>query len=426
MRKISLPATAGQIFGLILFVISVATFSPAQTITAAQEIAWIYNTYSGLVMDSSGNLYGTYDTGGDFTNCPNAGCGQVYELSPNSDGTYTQTILYNFAGGTDGSSPFGLAIDSAGNLYGSTAYGGSLSCYVIGCGTVYKLSPSGSSWTETILYRFNDTSRGVFSGSPLVLDSHGNLYGTTGGGGDPATCNGSGCGVVFKLSNGSNGKWNESVLYRFQGGASGFAPTGALTLDSRGHIFGALQAGGNFSAACGPNGCGVIFELVNTAHGWREGVVHTFNGNDGSEPNGSLALDAAGNLYGSTRSGGPRLYGTAFQLSHTGGAWKESALHVFTGGLDGDTPTSGLVLDHAGNLFGTTAFSNSAGCGDSSCGQVFELSRSSGTWRIGAIYTIPLGYYPSGGLLIDSAGNLFGTALDNHYFSGGVAYEVTQ
>jgi hypothetical protein len=406
----------------IVFVTSATAGMLAQTIETAQEIAWIGNTYSGLVVDSAGNLYGTYDSGGDYTNCFN-GCGQVYELVRNSDGSYTQTVIYNFAGGTDGSTPGGLVIDSAGNLYGATGSGGS-DCNVIGCGVVYKLSPSSSiGWTETVLYRFSDAARGLYPGG-LVLDGNGNIFGATASGGEGTGCGGSGCGVAFKIAPTSRGNWKESVLYRFAGGAAGFNPVGPLTLDQKGHIYGVLQAGGNTSAACGPNGCGLVFELVNTSHGWKEAAIHTFHGDDGAQPLGGLALDAAGNLYGSTQSGGHLNFGLAFKLSPARGAWKGTLLHNFTGGTDGDYPTSGLVFDKAGNLYGTTAYSNSVDCNDY-CGQVFELSPSSGLWNVKAVFLVPLGYYPSGGLAVDSAGNLFGTALDNHYFSGGAAFEVT-
>jgi hypothetical protein len=228
--------------------------------------------YGGLTFDSRGNLYGVaYLGGGDAsaTCYGEHGCGVVYQLVPTSGGPWTETILHSFTGGTDGAVPLlGVALDSLGNVYGTTIYGGdttSSNCLgsPAGCGVVFKLTQG--TWQETVLYTFTGNSDGAFSGSPVILDSAGNLYSEASGGGDlSAPCTG-GCGVVFKLTSGAGAPWTETVLYAFSGGADGGEPESNLLLDSAGNIFGTTEAGGNTSECTGnvegEPGCGVVFEL---------------------------------------------------------------------------------------------------------------------------------------------------------------------
>ncbi len=420
-RKISSILKIAFAIAAIAFALSAA--ATAQTIS---EIAWISDTYSGLAFDSAGNLYGVTAGGAGGGGTCNGGCGQVFELSPDSGG-WTQTVLYNFVGGDDGSYPGGLVVDAAGNLYGTTSYGGSSGCGSIGCGTVFKLSRSGGDWKETLIHVFTDTEPqdGLYAGFPLVFDAEGNLYGTTGGGGVGTFCNGGGCGVAFRLSPASGGQWKENVLYSFPGGAAGFNALGPLTFDAKGNLYGVMQAGGDFSTACGSGGCGLIFELVNTAHGWKQGILHTFHDADGHQPNAGLIFDAAGNLYGTTFSGGRFTDGLAFKLSPVSGGWKETSLYNFTGGNDGSSPTAGLAFDKLGNLYGTTANGTLIECDNDICGQAFELSPVAGGWKLSAQFATPQDYYPLGGLVLGRDGNLYGTAYDNHYLTGGVAFEIT-
>ena len=245
-------------------------------------------------MDNAGNLYGTG--------------GSAYELSPGPKG-WKLIILHEFKGKHgDGSDPYaGLILDPAGNLYGTTAGGGSSRCGG-GCGTAYQLTPSsGGKWKETILHRFNASNDGAFPGlGALVLDGAGNLYGTTSVGG--AT----GYGTVFRLAPSGNGHWTETILYDIPGGASGAEPGAGVVMDRAGKLFGTTTAGGD------PNcGCGVIFELApsSTNGKWTYTVLHRFTGYDGAQPDANLILDDKGNLYGTTATGGAGGYGVAFEIT---------------------------------------------------------------------------------------------------------------
>ena len=216
--------------------------------------------WGGLIFDSAGNLYGTtIDGGSGEAKCGSIGCGVVYELSPISGG-WKETVLYSFcsaSGCTDGRSPYdSLVFDSKGNLYGTTFAGGNGACqFNHGCGLVFELAPSGGGkWTERILYTFTGGSDGGNSYAPLIFDSAGNLSGMTYSGGNASCTYSLGCGVVFELRPGSNGRWTESVPYSFTGGSDGANPVSGLTSDSAGHLYGLTQSGGEF-------GPGVAFEL---------------------------------------------------------------------------------------------------------------------------------------------------------------------
>jgi hypothetical protein len=237
-----------------------------------------YLPYGGLTFDSGGNLYGTAYLGGDNSvSCfGDSGCGVVYELIPRAHGPWKETVLHAFTGGPDGGIPlFYVTLDSRGNVYGTTIYGGNTTAnnclggdgigVPAGCGVVFELTQG--TWDETVLYAFAGGSDGAFDASPVVFDSSGNLYGNTGNGGDLAgpctfgTENNAGCGVVFKLTPTSKPPWTESVLYAFTGSADGSSPESNLLFDSAGDIFGVTEGGGNTSD-CSGFGCGVVFELT--------------------------------------------------------------------------------------------------------------------------------------------------------------------
>jgi uncharacterized repeat protein (TIGR03803 family) len=324
---------------------------------------------AGLILDSAGNLYGTTTGGGTQTAaCPGpTGCGTVFELIHNSDDTWTQVVLYQFSG-ADGAAPeASLAFDCAGNLYGTTSQGGS-----DGYGLVFELSPaSGGSWTQSVLYSFTGRTDGYEPFAGVILDSAGNLYGTTYRGGIQSGMCGDveGCGVVFELSRTAEGAWTETVLHSFQGGDGADIISG-LTFDTAGNLYGAAYLGGG-SHQCGLQGCGLIFELTPQANGsWTETVLHSFTSGPGGEhPAGSLIFDAAGNLYGTTRFGGTALAGVVFELTPSGaGNWKEQALS-FTG-ANGSGPEGGVILDSAGNAYGTTSFGGAKGDG-----VIFQITR---------------------------------------------------
>jgi hypothetical protein len=264
----------------------------------------------GLIMDSTGNLYGTANGGANGTT------GAVFELSRGATG-WTETVPYSF--GTTGVGGFhpltGLVSDLAGDLYGTTNWGGDLACGSGGgCGVAYKLRPSSGGWKENVLHTFGSFPRdGVFPSSPLSFDSQGNLYGTVGLGGIHACGTGAGCGMLFKLAPTSEGApWKESIIFQFRGGASGQNPQGALLFDGAGAIYGADVAGGT-GIGCG---CGVIYKLTPGANGqWTYKMLHSFNGADGALPYGGLIFDSTGNIYGTTITSGPGGYGVVFEIT---------------------------------------------------------------------------------------------------------------
>jgi len=351
----------------------------------------------GLIFDISGNLYGTTYVGGIHS------AGTVFELSPQGGGGWTETVLHSFGNGTDGSGPeAGLILDSAGNLYGTTAFGG-----IYGLGTVFELSPrAGGGWTETVLHSFGNGNDGQLPVAPLVY-ADGNLYGTTNGGGIHDA------GTVFELSPNGGGGYTETLLHNFGNPATndGSYPSAGLVFDSAGNLYSTTSQGGI-------HGFGTAFELSpRQGGGWTETLLHNFGNpstNDGYIPYTGLIFDSAGNLYGTTSGGGIHGGGTAFELSpRGGGSWTETVLHNFGGGTDGAYLLAGLAMDTAGNLYGTTdsggIHSNCSG----GCGTAFELSpRQGGGWTERVLHNFGSGAdgnEPAAGLVLDSAGNLYGT-----------------
>jgi uncharacterized repeat protein (TIGR03803 family) len=324
----------------------------------------------GLIRDSSGNLYGVTQAGGANNQ------GTVYELSPNSSG-WTETILYSFAGNPDVREPSGsLIFDAAGNLYGTSFEGGggtNANCFD-GCGTVFELSPSSSGWTEKIIYAFTGGGDGMSPGGNLLFDSAGALYGSAAFGGSVvgAGCF-EGCGTVFRLTPVS-GTWRFARLFNFQGPVGGAAPLW-LVFDAAQNIYGVASAGG--SGCPGNLGCGTIFKLTRqTSPGpWKETVLHSFTElHDGGEPGAGLVFDSSGNLFGSADFGGNGNLGTVWELSPTAhGPWKLTQLYSFGDGTTGSRPNSGVIIDPSGNLYGTAQQG-----GQFDRGTVFELSPPDG------------------------------------------------
>jgi uncharacterized repeat protein (TIGR03803 family) len=264
-----------------------------------------YGPKAGLVFDSSGNLYGTTVEGG-ISNCYGGGCGTVFKLAPNSHGGWTESIVYKFTGiNGDGANPkTDLVFDHQGNLYGTTWAGGNFTkgACDLGCGIVFKLTPNqDGTWTESIIHAFagpsNDGSAPI---TPVVLDADGNIYGATRFGGTEkcvAAASNIGCGAVYKLTTSPGGSWSETLLYsfhRFQGTA--VFPAGGFLLEPDGKIFGTSFFGGDRY--------GALFELQQTKKGWEQTVLHRFYGTpDGQYPVGRLAMGPNGNLYGATVNG---------------------------------------------------------------------------------------------------------------------------
>jgi uncharacterized repeat protein (TIGR03803 family) len=257
----------------------------------------------GVVMDSAGNLYGAA-AGGCIEECN----GTIFKLSPGQDGSWTESILYTFLGGTDGGSPTALLLDASGNLFGTTFSGGAANS-PCSCGTVFELSPpedgaSSSPWQKAVLYSFTDGLDGGFPSSGVIFDSAGNLYGETYDGGSFA-CPQSGCGTVYRLTP-ESGSWKFGVIYTFNGvnGSKGSQPSGGLAMDSAGNLYGATSGGGNLTCNNG-NGCGSVFKLSRqTGNTFAFSKVVQFTRASGSFPNSGVIVDASGSLYGTTFAGG--------------------------------------------------------------------------------------------------------------------------
>lgn len=378
--------------------------SPAQAQT--ETILWNFNALpdSSLIFDQEGNLYGATNSGG-------LGFGTVFELSPNGSGGWTESTLYSFCSVpncADGARPSGsLIFDSEGNLYGTAGFGGNNQCGGVpqtGCGLVFELTPNGSTWQESVLYSFcpqSDCTTGAHPLTGVIFDAGGNLYGAT------ATAP-----VVFKLSPSADG-WTEQVLYDL-----GYVPgTAGLAIDATGNIF---AVGNSAVFELSPNGTG----------GWNPTVIHTFTGppSDGMNAEGTPVLDKAGNLYGTTYNGGSLCRdhggcGTVYELSPGPSGWTEKLLHNFGAKNDGSLPSAGLVLDTAGNLFGLTV----AG-GEYNYGAVFELTApvGKGSYAEKVLWNFNGGDgdNPLGGVILDNAGNLYGTT-EYGGTQNGVAFEVT-
>jgi uncharacterized repeat protein (TIGR03803 family) len=332
----------------------------------------------------------------------------------------TETVLYTFAGVNDGTNPFyGLITDASGSLYGTTYYGGNSPCS-LGCGAVFQLTPNGSSWTETVLYRFQGPLQGdgAYPNSGLVMDANGALYGNTYAGGKDGQHN---FGDVFKLTPPvkKGDPWTESVLYNFTQ-ADGYGPYDSLIFDKAGNLYGTTRY-------FGLNGGGMVFKLSpprKQGGAWTEKVLHSFGKTgDGSGPIAGLVFKN-GSLYGTTLQGGTGTgscgpCGTVFKLTPPqmkGGAWTETILHSFTGAQDGGLPQAALTFDSAGALYGTTSLGGSNGCYSGTCGVVFKLSppvKEGGAWKEKVLYKFPGG--TAGGasiarLIFDSKGALYGMA----------------
>ncbi len=389
---------------------------------------------SGLILGQDGKLYGTTWNGGNVKQCDGRGCGMVFALAKNADGNWAESVLYTFSGGNDGAGPANLVFDQAGNLYGTAGSGGDLNyCGGYGCGAIFKLVPNpDGSWTKSQLYAFTSYSDGDDPNN-LIIDTAGNLYGTTYYGGNPAYCNGSGCGTAFKLTPNPDGSWTESLLYAFTGAKYGRNPSG-LVLDGAGNLYGTLEGAG------GRHGSGVIYKLTSNPDGsWTESVLHSFcslpSCKDGWGPYGGLIFDAAGNLYGTTfYGGGHKDSGVAYELTpNPDGSWTETVLHRFCSSVncpDGRHSYAGLTLDTAGSLYGTTSSGGDLNyCGGYGCGLVFKLAPTSGgRWKETVLHRFQghPGSNPVEGVIFDAAGNLYGTTPGyNSSRTGGSVFEIT-
>ena len=416
--QVKLVATVAVI-SLLLSAASAQTFQPLFTFSNSAFGSSPINTGS-LAFDGSGNLYGTTLYGGTP---PKGGsvAGTVFEVSSNGK----ETVLYSFGGPGDGANPYGgVALDaSAQNIYGTTLGGGSC-----GSGTVFRLTRSGSEWKEAILHSFCGNKDGSSPNAGVLLDpgKRGccSLYGTTETGGTY------GFGTVFGIS--SSGKYQVIHSFCRINCTDGNLPEGGLILDKSGNLYGMTSGGGS-------NSLGTVFEISRSGSNWTETVLYNFCSLsgclDGDSPfYASLTIKADGTIFGVTYGGGASNNGTVFQLVGSGSNWTETVLHSFQGGdADGAQPKGTLAIDSAGNLWGTTHEGGPGPCNNLGCGTVFELAFENGRWSETVLYDFQGkgdGAYPESGLVLDkSSGKLYGatkwTTQNCDQQSGcGVIYDV--
>jgi len=372
------------------------------------------NPFAGLTIDKAGNLYGTAAYGGYFGgNCYAGGCGTAFKLAPRGSG-WIFTTLYTFQDQSDGGNPEArLILGPDGSLYGTTIFGD----------TVVNLKPPPTRpvsafgpWLEKTLYQFNGGSEGVFPEGDQVFDQAGNLYGGVfaGGSGDCYD----GCGNVYMLTP-SNGGWIRTSVYDFQGPNDGGGPNGVV-FGKDGNLYGTTFRDG-------PYGDGTVFQLTPSGSGWTETTLHSFQYDDGINPGAGLISDAAGNFYGSTTTG-PGYSGTIFELSPSNGGWTYTVLYHLPSQYEGG-PAAVLAMDAAGNLYGTIK-----GYCEYCWGAVFKLSPGSGGWTFTSLHDFngSDGGHPYSNVVFDAQGNFYGTASNGgpynyecQYQSCGVVWEIT-
>lgn len=328
----------------------------------------------------------------------------------------TYSTLYTFDDGTDGNTISGkLILDTNGNLYGESSGGGSTNC-TPRCGTVFELTPNNGVWTKTILYNFlGGTNDGAYPFGGLAFDTAGNIYGTTTAGGLTKSrwnlCE-DGCGTIFELSPGQNG-WTETILYKFHDQNDGSMPITALTPHGAGNFYGVTTYGGK-SDYCDPYGCGTVFKLSPNGHTWKFQVIYDLGSMRTKNISGPLTIDPSGNIYGTAGD-------EAFKLYTVNGHWFHTILHTFS--YKYRQPVGGLILDSSGNLYGATRDGYSTG----NYGAVYKLSHATGGWRMTVLYTFqnPEDYL-SDGVVMDANGNLYGTSEGGGTNNFGMVYELTR
>jgi uncharacterized repeat protein (TIGR03803 family) len=405
---------ASVVWTVLLLMLFVAASALAQTYEVVHNFtggADGEQPLAGLSIDAAGNLYGTTHNGATSPNC--FACGVVFRVSPKGSGWVFST-LHNFQGGSnDGANPSAKVIFGPdGNLYGSTNYGGSFSL-----GTVFRLQrparacvSANCPWNVSVLYSFYNT----FGANDIVFDQAGNIYGTTSQGGINFR------GTVYELTP-SNGSWTATILTQF--GNNLGSPYSGVVVDQAGNVYGTADV---------PQ-YGIAYEL--TASGHQLQVLHQFDyQKDGSAPDSDLISDSAGNLYGLALGGGPNGGGTVFELSPSSGGWTFNVLVGLHGGQCNGTflGSSNLTMDAAGNLYGTTYCSGAYGWGS-----VFKLTPSSHGWSYTSLhdfcadgYPCSDGCLPSSNVVMDTKGNLFGTAsgcgaYSRGEYGSGVIWEIT-
>jgi len=310
-----------------------------------------------------------------------------------------EKVSYRFTGGADGAVPASsIILDASGHLYGTTSAGGNTNeCtnnISPGCGVVFELTFSNGTWQESVLYAFQGGTDGWYPSGNLLLDNAGNIYGTTLYGGTSTTCGTEGCGTVFKLSPSKDGSWTESVIHSFQFGTDGAFPAG-LTADASGNLYGVTTSRD-----------GTVYELSPSQGGtWKETLLCS---TDGANP--GLALAGKNNFYFTAVEDYDN--GHVFEVKKIGKLWHETEIYNFQGGGNGYAPSAGVVVDKDGNLYGTLDE------GGNDFGIAFELKRSAGQWKESMLYNFCSrnncadGARPQAPLVFDQAGNLYGTTAN--------------
>ena len=342
----------------------------------------------------------------------------------------TLTTLHGFSG-ADGATPMaGVTIDAAENLYGTTTGGGSHNCPG-GCGTVFKLRHTAGGWVLSTLYEFQGGADSAYPEARVVFGPDGVLYGTTAG---TAFGNHQDDGTVFKLTppasicKTTGCPWTKTILYSFRGVPDGWDPQGGdLAFDQQGNIYGTTFFGG-------ARGDGTVFKLTHSNGSWTESVLYSFTGMaDGAHPAGSVIVDNAGNLYGTTYQGGYNVVGglggdgVVFELTRSGSGWSETVLYTFMDQTDGAAPAAGLVMDGAGNFYGTTAFGGGGPCFDGGYGGCGSVFRNQGVTLTGFThsreYNVMAG--PAAPVTLDAQGNIYGTTLEDGAYGAGNIFKLS-
>jgi uncharacterized repeat protein (TIGR03803 family) len=405
----SISQTTSIALASVVLLLAMTPRGQAQTYSVLYTFTGVSDGFSpraGLIRDSAGNLYGTTESGGKTGGACGIGCGTVFMVDPAGN----ETVLHAFGGAPDGSTPTGGVVrDAEGNLYGTTAIGGSN-----GGGIVFRLDKNGK---ETVLHTLGGSGDGAIAYAGLFRDAAGNLYGTTAAGGSI------GSGTIYKVDS----KGNETVLYSFSGGVDGGLPYSTPMLDPSGNLYGVT-----FKPS-------VLFRLDKLN---KETVLHAFTGGIGGEHPAYVRLvrDPDGNLYGTTDDGG--IYrgvcrtwggcGVVFTVDKNG---QETVLYSFTGNADGSNPPAGLIRDAAGNLYGTTTGGGDLSCaqgqGKYGCGVVFKVDKYGQETVLYSFTGQADGAEPGDRLLLDGAGNLYGTTgvggdlSCNPPYGCGVVFKLT-
>ncbi len=354
--------------------------------------------FSGLTFDAQGNLYGVTGAGGDYNH------GTIFELTPGANG-WTLTTIHSFDGQDGGTPNGGLIFDAAGNLYGTSPSGGT------GGGNVFEMTPGSSGWAFNVLYNFCLQYHCPDGGGPqagVIIGDGGNLYGTTAGGGSV----GEGV-VFELTSASETWDESVLYSFDGNKGKVGVQPYAPLIVDHAGILYGSTTLGGKISSTCYFGCGSVFRMGQNSGGSWTAKVLHSFDGSDGSGAFFGLAADSSGNLYGTTVGGGSSGNGVVFKLTlQEKKQWKEALLYEFPKLENGRFPSAGLVFDKTGNLYGTTSNGGNLSCSDG-CGVVFKVTpRGDGKWKYTVLhkFTGQDGGYPGGGVVLDGNGNLYGTA----------------